>query len=34
MIVIDLFEKPTHLVEFRSSSYVFKPVELDEPLIR
>jgi len=35
MIVIDLFKKPTYLVEFHSSSYsVFEPVELDEPLIR
>ncbi len=35
MIVIDLFKKPTYLVEFPSSPYlVFEPVELDEPLIR
>lgn len=35
MIVIDLFKKPTYLVEFHSSPYlVFEPVELDEPLIR
>ncbi|MCU4718171.1 DUF433 domain-containing protein [Halapricum hydrolyticum] len=35
MVAIDPFNKPTHLVESRSSSYlVFDPVELDEPLIR
>jgi len=35
MVVIDLFMKPTYLVEFHSSPYlVFEPVELDEPLIR